>query len=138
MMRRELSPQQRPVYAALASNSGLCHLLVIQRSPFRLKSFYATRETIMRISLHPKGSTSVSVIIALSVLAALSASVLVIVATNQTTRTNLLQKTQSFYIGQAALEFAMQQILVGGNPNPIPTRYFLGQPFDISRTCGKI
>ncbi len=85
-----------------------------------------------------KGFTVASVLIALSILAALSASVLVTVATNQSTRTNQLHTDQAFYSSQAAFEFAMQQINVDGNPNPIPTRYFMGQPFDISRTCSKI
>lgn len=84
------------------------------------------------------GFTAVSVLIALSILVAMSASVLIIVASNQSMRTNQLHTDQAFYSGQAAFEYAMRQILAGGNPNPIPNRYFLGQPFNISRTCDKI
>lgn len=94
----------------------------------------------MQTSHHLNGGfTTVSVLLALSLLAAMSASILAIVAKKQSTRKNLLQSSQAFYIDQAALEYAMQQILADGNPNPIPVRNFLGsQTFNISRTCGKI
>jgi hypothetical protein len=94
----------------------------------------------MKILLHlnKPGFTAVSVLIALSILAAMATSVLILVATNQSTRTNQLHSDQAFYSSMAGIEYAMQQIMVGGNPNPIPIRYFMGQEFNISRTCNKI
>jgi hypothetical protein len=92
----------------------------------------------MQTSPRPKGFASVGVIFVICVLAAMSASLLVLVGTNQATRTHQLQMEQSFFSAHAAFEYAMTQIEVDGNPNPLPTRYFMKNQFDISRTCNKI
>jgi hypothetical protein len=53
-------------------------------------------------------------------------------------RTQQLQTKQDYYSAKAAIEFAKGQIYSAGNPDPIPTRYFQGHAFNITRTSGKI
>ncbi len=90
----------------------------------------------MRILRRHRGFAALSVLLAISVLAAMAASLLVQVAANQWTRTQQLQMDQAFYSAHAAMEFSMGQILLGGDPCVIPTRYFEGNAFTINRTTG--
>ncbi len=92
----------------------------------------------MTIFKHCRGFSAVAVLIALTVAASMGASILVLLNNNQAARTSGVSTTQAFYSANGALEFAMRQILVEGNPNPIPTRYFMGSAFDITRSCNLI
>ncbi len=92
----------------------------------------------MILSKRYKGFSAVAVLIALSVVAAMGMSILVLLNNNQSARTTGVSMSQAFYSANGALEFSMRQILVDGNPNPIPPRYFMGNPFEIERSCNQI
>lgn len=93
-----------------------------------------------------KGSRGISVLaalIAINVLAAMGASLAVMVANNQDSRSQQQYADQAFYTTQAGLEFVLGQIYHGGNPclqldRALLGSNLLGNTIDIDRTGGKI
>lgn len=92
----------------------------------------------MRISHPLRGFAAIGVVIALSILAAMAAGLGILSATNQSTRTQQLYMDQAFLSVHAAFEYALRQIQVGGNPNPIPARDFSGSAFSLRRYMLKV
>ncbi len=87
---------------------------------------------------HRSGFAVLGVLIAMGILAAMATGMAVLVATNQSTRTQQLYMDQAYYAAHGAFEYAMRQIQVDGNPDPIPTRHFAGEAFSITRTNSKV
>lgn len=85
-----------------------------------------------------KGISALGTLVAVMLLAAFGSGVIMMTATNQVTRNQVLYMEQSFYSAQAAFAHALWQINQGGNPNPIPTRQFKGTTLVINRTGGEI
>ena len=92
----------------------------------------------LRHNKKQKGFTVLGIVIALVILAIMASKIGSFVAANQSTRTQTLNSIQTFYSNHAAIEFSLRQILQAGNPDTIPSRDFSEEPFDITRSLGKI
>ena len=84
------------------------------------------------------GVGALGTLVSIIVLAALGAGVMMMTATNQITRNQILYMEQAYYNSHAAYEYALRQINQEGNPNPIPTRQFMGKTPTITRTADEI
>lgn len=85
-----------------------------------------------------KGISALGTLVAVMLLAAFGSGVIMMTATNQVTRNQVLYMEQSFYSAQAAFAHALWQINHGGDPNPIPTRQFKGTTLTLTRTGNEI
>ncbi|MDO8493733.1 MAG: hypothetical protein Q7S68_00140 [Deltaproteobacteria bacterium] len=84
------------------------------------------------------GFTILGVIITIGILAAFGGGLAVMVASNQSARTQMYRSDQAYYSNHAALEFAMRQIQVDLVPFAIPARDFVGEALTITRTGGQV
>jgi hypothetical protein len=82
----------------------------------------------------PKGFAVLGAVSAVFILAALAFSTLNTSAVNQSTRTAQLHMAQSFYSAHAGIEYALRQIRVDGDPDPLPARDFAGEPLNVTYT----
>jgi type II secretory pathway pseudopilin PulG len=85
-----------------------------------------------------KAFTLLGVAITIAILGSVAAVLPSLFASNQDMRNAQVQKDQAYFSSRAALEFAKRQIIVDGNPSTIPTRYFGGTAFSITRSGGKV
>ena len=92
----------------------------------------------LRHNKKQRGFTVLGIVIALVILAITASKIGSFIAANQSTRTQMLNNSQAFYSNHAAIEFSLRQILQAGNPDPIPSRDFSGESFEIARSLGKI
>ncbi len=91
------------------------------------------------LTTNKKGFTILGVVIAIGILAAFGASMTLMVATNQRTRSQVLYMDQAFASAQAGFEFALRQILVSGSVATSFTRHLAnGGVIAITRTGGLI
>lgn len=84
------------------------------------------------------GFTVLGILIAIGILSAMGAGMAVLMATNQSTRTQQLYTDQAFYNSQAGIEYALGQILTGGSSDTSFTRNFLGETITLNRVSGQI
>lgn len=109
-----------------------CVSLQVRKSVSRLKDLSTYALTDLR------GFTVLGVVIAVGILAAMGAGMAVLVATNQSTRTQQLYIDQSFYSTHAGLEFALGQIVNNGEQSVSITRQLLSDTITVTRTGSNI
>lgn len=85
-----------------------------------------------------RGFTVLGVLIAIGILSAMGAGMAVMIATNQSTRTQQLYMDQAFYNSQAGLEFALGQILDSGSSSTSFSRDFGGETIAVTRASNLI
>lgn len=71
---------------------------------------------MMKIKMSNKGVSILGAVITLVVLGIFGAAIVALVSTEQESRRLLLEKEQAFYAVQAGLEYAIREIVNGGNP----------------------
>lgn len=85
-----------------------------------------------------RGISVLGIVIAIAIVGVMGSGMVVMVATNQETRNQVLYQNQSFYSNQAGIEFALGQILEDGNTDSSITRDFMGESISITRSSGVI
>src|SRR5687767_9095756 len=116
MMRLVAQPMLLLKFAVWVFSLLLIHQGRTQTTHFAPVCSCAIQGITMKI-IHPhRGFATLGVVIAIGILGAMSAALSVMVATNQKTRTQQLYSDQAYYSAHAALEFAMRQIRIDGNP----------------------